>query len=226
MPAVLAAAFAPGADDRGRADLVQGPRRAADRGHALATRRRDRQARRRPASRRSLYPHGGPTWQAYRAWVPFKQLLAREGFAFLDVDFRGSTGYGRDFRDANHGEWGHADSLDMVDAARWAAGQPWSNGRLGIYGGSYGGYLVLSALVDEPALWYAGVDLYGDSEIAESLPPRRPARPARPRPDDGLARRPDEGRGVPPRLAALPGRADRGAAADPPRPEGPPGRAR
>ena len=77
--------------------------------------------------------------------MPFKQLLVREGFAFLDVDFRGSTGYGRDFRIANDGEWGHADAFDMIDAARWAADQPWSDGRLAIYGGSYGGYLVLCA---------------------------------------------------------------------------------
>ncbi|HEX2754487.1 MAG TPA: prolyl oligopeptidase family serine peptidase [Candidatus Limnocylindrales bacterium] len=124
-----------------------------------------------------VYPHGGPTWQAYRSWVPFKQLLVREGFALLDVDFRGSTGYGREFRNANHDEWGHADAFDMVDAARWAAGQPWSNGRLGIYGGSYGGYLALCALVEEPGLWQAGVDLYGDSEIAESF--RHGDRPGR-----------------------------------------------
>jgi dipeptidyl aminopeptidase/acylaminoacyl peptidase len=124
-----------------------------------------------------VYPHGGPSWQAYRAWVPFKQVLVREGFAFLDVDFRGSTGYGRDFRNANHDEWGHADAFDMIDGARWAAGQTWSNGRLGIYGGSYGGYLVLCALVEEPGLWQAGVDLFGDSEIAESF--RHGDRPGR-----------------------------------------------
>ncbi len=124
-----------------------------------------------------LYPHGGPTWQAYRGFVPFKQLLVREGFAVLDVDFRGSTGYGRAFRYANHGEWGHADTQDMIDAAHWASEQPWSDGRLAIYGGSYGGYLVLSALVEEPGLWRAGVDLYGDSEIAESF--RHGDRPGR-----------------------------------------------
>ena len=116
-----------------------------------------------------LYPHGGPTWQAYRAFVPFKLLLANAGYAFLDVDFRGSTGYGRAFRQANHGEWGHADTQDMIDAARWAGEQPWSDGRFAIYGGSYGGYMVLTALVEEPSLWSAGVDLYGDSEIAESF---------------------------------------------------------
>jgi dipeptidyl aminopeptidase/acylaminoacyl peptidase len=124
-----------------------------------------------------LYPHGGPTWQAYRSFSPFKQLLVREGFAVLDVDFRGSTGYGRDFRRANHDEWGHADVFDMVDAARWAAEQPWCDGRLAIYGGSYGGYMVLCALVEEPGLWRAGVDLYGDSEIAESF--RHGDRPGR-----------------------------------------------
>jgi dipeptidyl aminopeptidase/acylaminoacyl peptidase len=124
-----------------------------------------------------LYPHGGPTWQAYRSFTPFKQLLVREGFAVLDVDFRGSTGYGRDFRHANHDEWGRADAWDMIDAGRWAADQPWCDGRLAIYGGSYGGYLVLSALVEEPGLWRAGVDLYGDSEIAESF--RHGDRPGR-----------------------------------------------
>ncbi|HEU4571633.1 MAG TPA: prolyl oligopeptidase family serine peptidase, partial [Candidatus Limnocylindrales bacterium] len=115
-----------------------------------------------------IVPHGGPTWQAYRGWNPFKQLLVREGFAVADVDFRGSTGYGRAFRQANHEEWGHADAQDVIDAARWLASQPWANGRLAVYGGSYGGYMVLSVLVEEPSIWSAGVDLYGDSEIAES----------------------------------------------------------
>ena len=115
-----------------------------------------------------IYPHGGPTGQAFRTFAPFKQLLVAEGFAVLDVDFRGSTGYGRDFRLANHDEWGHADVQDLIDAGRWATTQPWSDGRLGIWGGSYGGYMVLCALVEEPGMWQAGVDLYGDSEIAES----------------------------------------------------------
>jgi dipeptidyl aminopeptidase/acylaminoacyl peptidase len=115
-----------------------------------------------------VYPHGGPTSQTFRSFVPFKQLLVAEGFAILDVDFRGSTGYGRAFREGNHDEWGHADIHDVIDAARWATEQPWSDGRLAIYGGSYGGYVVLSALVEEPAMWRAGVDLFGDSEIAES----------------------------------------------------------
>ena len=176
MPAVLAAAFTP---DR----TIAGERiafKARDGKRIEGTLWRPAAATGKRGSRKVptiVYPHGGPTWQAYRAWVPFKQLLVREGFAFLDIDFRGSTGYGRDFRNANKGEWGHADAFDMIDGARWAAGQSWSDGRLAIYGGSYGGYLVLAALVEEPALWAAGVDLYGDSEIAESF--RHGDRPGR-----------------------------------------------
>ena len=124
-----------------------------------------------------IYPHGGPTWQAFRAFSPFRLLLAREGYAFLDVDFRGSTGYGRTFRQANHDEWGHADVQDLIDAGNWVRQQPWSDGRLAIYGGSYGGYMVLCALVEEPSMWSAGVDMYGDSEIAESF--RHGDRPGR-----------------------------------------------
>ena len=124
-----------------------------------------------------VYTHGGPTWQNARTWQPFKQLLVREGFAVLDVDFRGSTGYGRAFREANRGEWGHADAFDCIDAAHWLEQQPWCDGRLAVYGGSYGGYLTLCCLVEEPSLWRAGVDLYGDSEIAESY--RHGDRPGR-----------------------------------------------
>jgi dipeptidyl aminopeptidase/acylaminoacyl peptidase len=115
-----------------------------------------------------LYVHGGPTGQTFRNFAPFRQRLVAEGLAVLDVDFRGSTGYGRAFRHANHGEWGHADVQDVIDAGRWVADQPWSDRRLAIYGGSYGGYMVLCALVEEPDMWRAGVDLFGDSEIAES----------------------------------------------------------
>ncbi len=115
-----------------------------------------------------VHSHGGPTSQALHDWLPFRQLVAELGIAFLSVDFRGSTGYGRDFRWANRGEWGHADAFDVIDAAHWAAAQPWCDGRLAHYGGSYGGYMTLCVLTEEPSLWRAGIDLYGDSEIAES----------------------------------------------------------
>jgi dipeptidyl aminopeptidase/acylaminoacyl peptidase len=175
-PAVLASALAPGRVPTGERIAIK----ARDGLRVEGTLWRPANATGKRGGKRVptiVYPHGGPTWQAYRSFQPFKLLLAREGFAFLDVDFRGSTGYGRSFRRANHDEWGHADVHDLIDAARWAREQPWSDGRLAIFGGSYGGYMVLCALVDEPALFAAGVDLYGDSEIAESF--RHGDRPGR-----------------------------------------------
>jgi len=124
-----------------------------------------------------IHSHGGPTHQSFRDWFPFRQLVVEQGLAYLSVDFRGSTGYGRAFRWANRGEWGHADAFDVIDAGRWAATQPWCDGRLAHYGASYGGYLTLCVLTEEPSLWRAGIDLYGDSEIAESY--RHGDRPGR-----------------------------------------------
>jgi dipeptidyl aminopeptidase/acylaminoacyl peptidase len=175
-PAVLASALAPGRVAEGERVAIT----ARDGLRVEGTLWRPSAATGKRGGRRVptiIYPHGGPTWQAYRAFAPFRLLLAQEGYAFLDVDFRGSTGYGRDFRRANHDEWGHADVFDLIDAARWVQAQPWSDGRLAIYGGSYGGYMVLCALVEEPELWAAGVDMYGDSDIAESF--RHGDRPGR-----------------------------------------------
>lgn len=115
-----------------------------------------------------VYVHGGPAAHAFRYWIPFKQRLVRDGFAVLDIDYRGSTGHGRDFRLANQGRCGEGDVGDVVDAGRWAAAQPWCDGRLAVYGGSWGGMLVLGALAEEPGLWRAGVDLFGDSDLVES----------------------------------------------------------
>ena len=167
MPAVLRAALAPSraaATERVRIEVRDGRRVEGN-----LWRPRDatgkRGGRRVPTV---VVAHGGPTGQSFRLFAPFKQLLVAEGYAVLDVDFRGSTGYGRKFRMLNVGEWGRADVYDVIDAGRWAAKQPWSDGRLGVYGGSYGGYMVLCAVVDEPSMWSVGVDLFGDSEIAES----------------------------------------------------------
>jgi len=167
MPAVVAAALAPGRVAAGERVAIT----ARDGLSIEGTLWRPARATGKRGGDRVptiLRLHGGPTAQAFRNFQPFRFHLVREGFAYLEVDYRGSSGYGRAFRHANHGEWGHADVHDVIDCARWAAEQPWSDGRLALYGGSYGGYLVLCGLVDEPSMWRAGVDLFGDSEIAES----------------------------------------------------------
>ena len=169
MPAVLRAALSP---------AVSRPRNGSSSRHATASASRARSGDRSTATGkrggqqgpdRSSIPHGGPTGQSFRLFAPFKQLLVAEGFAVFDVDFRGSTGYGRAFRDRQPRRVGQR--RRPRPHRRRALGGQRSHGRTGgsaIYGGSYGGYMVLCALVDEPDLWRAGVDLYGDSEIAES----------------------------------------------------------
>jgi dipeptidyl aminopeptidase/acylaminoacyl peptidase len=113
--------------------------------------------------------HGGPHAQSRFSWQPLFQLLVQEGYAVFAPDYRGSTGYGRDFRQANMGAWGSVDLGDILDAARWLRGQSWIDPqRIGVYGASYGGYLVLCALAHAPECFRCGIDLYGDSDLAES----------------------------------------------------------
>ena len=127
---------------------------------------------RNPAQRRTGPPpavvrvHGGPTSQAlieYRFEIPF---LTSRGFAVLDLNYRGSSGYGRAYRDALKGHWGVAD----VEDARSAAETLVSSGRadpdrLVVLGGSAGGLTVLLCLIRYPGLFRAGVCLYGVSDL-------------------------------------------------------------
>lgn len=116
-----------------------------------------------------LFIHGGPNFEFGEAYSPLPQLLAQEGYVVLAPNYRGSTGYGTAFRQANFREWGHADALDVIDAARWLRGQEFVDpDHLAVVGPSYGGYLTLCALTLGPDLFCAGVDLYGDSDLVES----------------------------------------------------------
>ena len=147
-----------------------------------------------------IYPHGGPTG----ADVPAVRRRSSNCSSRRATPSSTSTSAARPATAARSARptttsGATPTSTTSSMAARWAAEQPWADGRLAIYGGSYGGYVVLCALVEEPAMWSAGVDLFGDSEIAESYPARRSAGPAGPAPDDGLARRRARG---PPRSAA------------------------
>ncbi|MES3160158.1 MAG: S9 family peptidase, partial [Halorubrum sp.] len=94
------------------------------------------------------------------------QFLTTRGIAVLDVNYRGSTGYGRAYRDALNGEWGVRDTLDCVNAARHAAAEGLADpDRLAISGGSAGGYAVLSALAFHDT-FDAGASYYGVADLA------------------------------------------------------------
>jgi dipeptidyl aminopeptidase/acylaminoacyl peptidase len=108
--------------------------------------------------------HGGPTSQARSAFNPRSQFFTSRGYAYLDVNYRGSTGYGRAYRDQLRGNWGIFDVQDAVSGARGLVEAGTVDGsKLVIIGGSAGGYTVLQALVDFPGFFKAGICLYGIS---------------------------------------------------------------
>ena len=110
--------------------------------------------------------HGGPTGQAYRSWRPDVQFFTSRGYAFLDVNHRGSTGYGRAYRERLREQWGVMDVEDAISGLRYVTGQGWADGRrCAIKGGSAGGYTVLRALTVHPEAFKAGVCFYGISEL-------------------------------------------------------------
>ncbi|HLX63783.1 MAG TPA: prolyl oligopeptidase family serine peptidase [Planctomycetota bacterium] len=108
--------------------------------------------------------HGGPTGQARAAYSGEIQFLATRGYTVLDLNYRGSTGYGRDYMNALRGNWGIHDVNDSVSAAKHLGESGLADStKLVIMGGSAGGFTVLQALVTHPGLFKAGVCLYGVS---------------------------------------------------------------
>jgi dipeptidyl aminopeptidase/acylaminoacyl peptidase len=108
--------------------------------------------------------HGGPTSQRVAAFNAGVQFFTSRGYAVLDVNYRGSTGYGRDYRNKLRSNWGVHDVQDSVSGARHLADQKLvDRGRVVIMGGSAGGFTVLKALEDYPGFFKAGICLYGVS---------------------------------------------------------------
>jgi dipeptidyl aminopeptidase/acylaminoacyl peptidase len=102
----------------------------------------------------------GNFWSEYPREYMFNQLLASKGYTVLDLDYRGSDGYGRDWRTAIYRHMGGRDLQDQVDASRWiGTTQRIGPERIGLYGGSYGGFITLMALFTEPKHFGAGAAL-------------------------------------------------------------------
>jgi dipeptidyl aminopeptidase/acylaminoacyl peptidase len=120
-------------------------------------------------------PHGGP-W-ARDAWRfnAEAQFLANRGFGVLQMNFRGSTGYGKSFLTASYKQWGLKMQDDVTDGTHWLIKQGFADPKkICIYGGSYGGYTTLMGLVKEPNLYACGVDYVGVSNLftfMNTIPP-------------------------------------------------------
>ncbi|KXF77782.1 peptidase S9 [Paramesorhizobium deserti] len=113
-----------------------------------------------------LVVHGGPWGRDMWGLNPVHQWLANRGYAVLNVNFRGSTGFGKAFINAANREWGGKMHDDLIDAVDWAISQGIADpGRVAIMGGSYGGYAALVGLTFTPQKFACAVDLVGISNL-------------------------------------------------------------
>lgn len=111
-------------------------------------------------------PHGGPWARDLWGYNPEVQYLANKGYAVLQMNFRGSTGYGKKFWKASFKEWGKSMQDDVTDGVKWLVNQNTVDpDRICIYGGSYGGYATLAGLAFTPDLYKCGVDYVGVSNL-------------------------------------------------------------
>jgi len=122
-----------------------------------------------------LNVHGGPWHRDTWGYDPEAQWLANRGYACLQVNFRGSTGYGKTFLNAGNKEWGGRMHDDLVDAVRWVVERGIADpARIAIYGGSYGGYAALAGATFTPDLFRCAVDIVGPSNLItfiDTIPP-------------------------------------------------------
>ncbi|MEX0936761.1 MAG: S9 family peptidase [Pirellulales bacterium] len=122
-----------------------------------------------------LYVHGGPWSRSEWGYNPTHQWLANRGYAVLDVNFRGSTGLGKDFINAANAQWSKKMHDDLLDAVSWAVEQKIADAnKVAIMGGSYGGYATLVGLTFTPEVFACGVDIVGPSNLVtllENVPP-------------------------------------------------------
>jgi dipeptidyl aminopeptidase/acylaminoacyl peptidase len=122
-----------------------------------------------------ILPHGGPWYRDSWGYNAFAQFLANRGYAVLQPNFRGSTGYGKKFIDAGNKQWGDKMQDDVTWAAKYLIAQGIADPkRVGIMGGSYGGYATLAGVAFTPDVYAAGVSIVGPSNLItllESIPP-------------------------------------------------------
>lgn len=114
-----------------------------------------------------VHPHGGPASRDYLRYDYWVQYFASRGWAVLQMNFRGSTGYGDALKSAGDHEWGRAMQDDVTDGVRWAIGEGFADpGRVCIVGASYGGYAALQGATSTPELYRCVVALNGVSDIS------------------------------------------------------------
>jgi dipeptidyl aminopeptidase/acylaminoacyl peptidase len=122
-----------------------------------------------------IFPHGGPWGRDSWGYNGYAQFFANRGYAVLSMNFRGSTGYGKEFLDAGNQQWGRKMQDDVTWGVKYLVDEGIADPkRVGIFGGSYGGYATLAGVAFTPDLYAAAVDLFGPSNLItlmDSIPP-------------------------------------------------------
>lgn len=122
-----------------------------------------------------INPHGGPWARDSWGFNPEVQFLANRGYAVLQMNFRGSTGYGRKFWEASFKQWGRTMQNDITDGVKWLISEGIADSsRIAIYGGSYGGYATLAGITLTPELYACAIDYVGVANMftfMNTIPP-------------------------------------------------------
>ncbi|MDD5779549.1 MAG: S9 family peptidase [Bacteroidales bacterium] len=122
-----------------------------------------------------INPHGGPWARDKWGFSSETQFLCNRGYAVFQMNFRGSTGYGRRFLEAGYKQWGRAMQDDITDGVEWLKARGISDPkRIAIYGGSYGGYATLAGITYTPHLYACAIDYVGVSNLLtfmQTIPP-------------------------------------------------------
>ncbi|MBO9621505.1 MAG: S9 family peptidase [Sphingomonas sp.] len=117
-----------------------------------------------------VMPHGGPFARDAWGFDPWVQYLASKGYAVLQPNFRGSTGFGKSFVEKGYGAWGRAMQDDIDDGVKWLAGRGTADAkRVCIMGASFGGYAAMWAAVRNPDLYRCAISLAGISDVGSML---------------------------------------------------------
>ncbi|KAG0055183.1 hypothetical protein BGZ83_009359 [Gryganskiella cystojenkinii] len=122
-----------------------------------------------------LLVHGGPWWRDSYGFKAYHQWFSNRGSAVLSVNFRGSTGFGKNFLEIANGQWGKDMHTDLIDGVEWAIAEGIAiREKVAIFGGSYGGYSTLAGLTFTPDVFCCGVDIVGPSNLVtliDTIPP-------------------------------------------------------
>jgi dipeptidyl aminopeptidase/acylaminoacyl peptidase len=113
-------------------------------------------------------PHGGPRAADYRSFGMYTQFLLSRGYSVLQVNYRGSTGRGREFVERLHDDWGGGEQADIAEAVRQVTAEDWvDEDRVVVFGGSYGGYSAYWQMVQYPELYAAGIAWIGVTDLED-----------------------------------------------------------